>query len=209
MSAKEKRLGADIAKIKALAAKSIGGIKIVSTTNSRISLELNYKTVADNSGKIASTIVTEIQIPDRYPFVEPKAIFKNKVFHPNVYSSGQVCLGTKWIPTEGLDLLLERLIKILIFDATILNTKSPANTEALSWYRTKVRSAPNFFPTDTFVKNSTSTTKSGIKWKNSPAQNSPDRIVSCHSCGQKIRLSSSGGGTIKCPKCQKTFMVEG
>ena len=207
MSAKAKRIEADISKINALVAQSHGAIKLISSNINKLSIDLNYRTVADRSGKISEITKVEIQLPERYPFVEPKVIFKTIVFHPNVYSSGQVCLGTKWIPTEGLDLLLERLIKILVFDATILNTKSPANSEALRWYQKKVTSSPNFFPTDTFKKGTRNKSTGGIKWNDTKNKTAAGTIVSCTSCGQKIRVQSSGSGMIKCPKCKTAFKV--
>ena len=49
------------------------------------------------------------------------------------------------VTSEGLDLLVERLIKILIYDATILNTKSPADssTELVSQ---NSQQEPKYFP---------------------------------------------------------------
>ena len=145
MDAKSTRVNADIEKIRDLAKRSNGGIELKSSNNTKITLQLNYKTVADSRGSIRDHSLVTISLSPKYPFTEPKVVFDTPVFHPNVYSSGQVCLGTKWLPTEGLNLLVERLIKILIFEATILNTKSPANSGALTWYRSKVSSHPIFF----------------------------------------------------------------
>jgi hypothetical protein len=31
------------------------------------------------------------------------AAIRTPILHPNVYSSGQICLGVTWMPTLGLD----------------------------------------------------------------------------------------------------------
>ena len=197
MSAKQTRIDADLSKIAAIAAKSNGAVKIVSHSSTRINLQLHFKTIANSSGSFSEVTDVEIQLPDRYPFIEPKVVFTSKVFHPNVYSSGQVCLGTKWLP-EGLDLLVERLIKILIYDATILNTTSPANSSALNWYRKTVSKNPSIFPTDKFEKNSVNK-KPKIKWTDNSKESQKDKIISCENCGQKLRVPLTDR-KIKCPK---------
>ena len=206
MSAKQTRIDADLSKIAAIATKSNGAVKIVSHSSTRINLQLHFKTIANSSGSFSEVTDVEIQLPDRYPFIEPKVVFTSKVFHPNVYSSGQVCLGTKWLPSEGLDLLVERLIKILIYDATILNTKSPADSSALNWYRKTVSKNPSIFPTDKFEKNSVNK-KPKIKWTDSSKESQKDKIISCGKCGQKLRVPLTGTGKIKCPKCQSSFII--
>ena len=211
MTAKSQRINADIEKIRDLARTSNGGIKLSSSTDQKIILELNYKTVGDSRGTIRKSSVVTISLSPKYPFMEPKVIFEDSVFHPNVYSSGQVCLGTKWLPTEGLNLLVERLIKILIFEATILNTKSPANSEALAWYRQKASSEPSFFPTDKFSKTHGSTTKPKIKWTTketvSDSNHIRTRVISCQQCSQKLRVPDRQNIKATCRKCGANFIV--
>src|ERR1700756_2375841 len=38
--------------------------------------------------------------------VEEMFGIKTPIFHPNVFPSGQICLGGRWLPTESLDLLV-------------------------------------------------------------------------------------------------------
>ncbi len=211
MTAKSQRISADIEKIHDLAKRSNGGIKLSSSTDQKIILELNYKTVGDRQGTIRKSSIATISLSPKYPFIEPKVIFEDPVFHPNVYASGQVCLGTKWLPTEGLNLLVERLIKILIFEATILNTQSPANSDALSWYRKKASSEPSFFPTDKFSKNHESKTKPKIQWKTeetfSDSNHKRMKVISCQQCGQKLRVPDKQNIKATCAKCGANFLV--
>jgi ubiquitin-protein ligase len=211
MDAKSTRVNADIEKIRDLAKRSNGGIELKSSNNTKITLQLNYKTVADSRGSIRDHSLVTISLSPKYPFTEPKVVFDTPVFHPNVYSSGQVCLGTKWLPTEGLNLLVERLIKILIFEATILNTKSPANSGALTWYRSKVSSHPNFFPTDRFSKNHEASSKTKIKWKSTetiPEKKTTDtKVISCKNCNQKLRVPDTRDIKVTCRKCGTQFLI--
>lgn len=207
MSARDTRIQADIQKIKTLSEKTGGKVQLVSSSSSKIKLSFKYKTVKNSSGTTINSANAEIVLSSRYPFAEPSVKFLSQVFHPNVYDSGQVCLGTKWLPTEGLDLLVERLIKILIFDATILNTQSPASSSALNWYRKKADADRGFFPTDTFntVPNST---KKKIQWGSKPSDSLDQKIeVKCSECGAKMRVPSGKKLKVTCPKCNSKFEV--
>jgi len=111
---------------------------------------LKYRTAADSTypSTIQNSTQMVIEMQQRYPFVEPTVTIKSKILHPNVYSSGRICLGRKWMPTETLDLFVKRIISIIIFDESVINTSSPANTEALQWYNQARRKSPNTFPSD-------------------------------------------------------------
>lgn len=66
---------------------------------------------------------------DMYPFEHPYIEFISKVYHPNVYTDGRICLDTiqqKWTPANKLDTLLLS-IRSLLSDP---NPLSPANQEA-------------------------------------------------------------------------------
>ncbi|MDR1826975.1 MAG: hypothetical protein LBR29_01450 [Methylobacteriaceae bacterium] len=152
-SAVAERINRDIVKVRDLAAASDGRIKIVSVTGNpphTVVLELGYRTAKSSNypREHATKAVVEIKLADTYPFREPSVTFKSEVFHPNVYRGGRVCLGTKWVSTEGLDLLVKRLIRIMTFDPDVSNPGSPANGDAASWYRNAVRSFPGAFPTE-------------------------------------------------------------
>lgn len=42
-----------------------------------------------------------IRIPERYPFEAPVAVFQTPVYHPNVDSTGRICLDVLQMPPKG------------------------------------------------------------------------------------------------------------
>jgi ubiquitin-conjugating enzyme E2 A len=87
-----------------------------------------------------------IDIPKAYPFKPPKVAFKTKIFHPNIYNDGRICLdilnSDKWSPVFSLAQVVQS-IQSLLNDP---NAASPANGEAgrlyeqdPAAYETKVR----------------------------------------------------------------------
>jgi ubiquitin-protein ligase len=170
MTAHSTRREQDVQKLRALSSSSNGKIKINKVTGSppnSIELELVYPTAGDRNYPNSVQKITNviIELGSRYPFAEPKVVIKTPILHPNVYASGQVCLGAKWLPSQGLDLLVKRLISIVTYDESILNEKSPANRDALKWYSTALRSHPHAFPT-TKMSPVSSVKPSGITWTN-------------------------------------------
>lgn len=136
MTAFSERINQDIRKINELS-DSIGGrisIKKQSGTpvNSMV-IEIDYPTAPskDYPNQVQKKTEVHIKLLSRYPFQEPEATITTPIFHPNVYQSGKICFGTKWLPSQGLDLLIKRIIQIITFDETILNEGSPANGAAL------------------------------------------------------------------------------
>ena len=154
MSALETRRREDFSKVKALCGQSGDRIKLISADGdapSTIKLRLNYRTAGGTNYPQAeiTTIELKIQIPAGYPFRSPPtATLSPVVYHPNVYASGQVCLGNKWVVSEFLDLLVKRVIRIITYQEDVLNEASPANGGAVSWYRERKRQFPQAFPTD-------------------------------------------------------------
>ena len=165
MSARELRIKADIDKIEKLYETTSGKVVLKSVTNDRLVIQLNYKTVADSSGNIKNSSTLEIQFGSRYPFTEPKLFFKTSLFNPHVYTSGQVCLGKKWTPTEFLDLLVQRVVQILVFEDAVFDLTDAANQQAAAWYRKHSKTNPSMFPTDNFSQ-SISTKRPSMSWKN-------------------------------------------
>ncbi len=212
MSAFAERRTQDVQKLHALAAGSGGRVRILKTAGapvSSIEIELLYRTAGGQNypREHRESTICKIVLPARYPFVEPSVEIKTPILHPNVWASGKVCLGVKWLPTQGLDLLVNRLIQIIIFDETILNELSPANGTALSWYRSAKRQHPSAFPTDSLLPAGSSSPPK-MSWSEAPPAPAPERVSrACPSCKATLALPSGRAGRVKCPKCSAAFEV--
>ena len=133
------RLQSDLERLQALATTSGGRIALHSgpTAASPYAIvELRYATAGSDRYPLERREQTRISIalPARYPFQPPLASVQTPIWHPNVFASGTICLGTRWSPTEGLDLFVQRLARLLTFDPLLVNTASAANREAAAWY---------------------------------------------------------------------------
>ncbi len=200
----------DLRKLENLAEQSGGMIRVVSVSRNPISqivVELRYKTASNKSypREIFEKTQVQINLSSRYPFQEPSAVIKTKIFHPNVYSSGKICFGIKWLPTEGLDLLVKRIVQIITFDPAILNEKSPANGEALNWYRSTKSRSPDAFPTQP-VRFPNFEEMKKIRWNDMESPQRPEKVVvSCPSCRGALRVPKGKLGKIRCPSCACLF----
>eukprot|EP00055_Hartaetosiga_balthica_P008728 m.33419 g.33419 ORF g.33419 m.33419 type:complete len:245 (-) comp6448_c1_seq2:1654-2388(-) len=83
-----------------------------------------------------------IDFPESYPFSPPKMKFTSRVFHPNVYPTGEICISIlhppgeddmsgerpeeRWNPTQTVRTILLSVISLL----NEPNTSSPANVDA-------------------------------------------------------------------------------
>jgi len=75
------------------------------------------------------TFRLNFEFSEEYPTKPPKVMFKSKVFHPNVYSDGNICLDIlqkRWSSVYNVGSILAS-IQSLLCDP---NTESPANPEA-------------------------------------------------------------------------------
>jgi hypothetical protein len=52
------------------------------------------------------------------------------------------------LPSEGMDLFVRRIVRLLAFDPLLVNTGSAANGAAAQWYAAQSREHPHAFPTD-------------------------------------------------------------
>ena len=75
-----------------------------------------------------------MQFEEAYPNKPPGVKFVSTMFHPNVYSTGELCLDilqNRWSPTYDVAAILTS-IQSLLNDP---NTSSPANVEASNLYK--------------------------------------------------------------------------
>lgn len=71
----------------------------------------------------------KIIFSEDYPNKPPKVVFKSRMFHPNIYDNGNICLDildNKWSPMYDIIAILTS-IRSLLCDP---NTSSPANMTA-------------------------------------------------------------------------------
>ena len=81
------------------------------------------------NGKFTLTI----DFTDNYPYAPPIISFKNKMFHPNINSYGNICLDilkTQWSPIMKMSQVILSIISLLDDP----NEKDPFNSEAARLY---------------------------------------------------------------------------
>jgi ubiquitin-protein ligase len=175
----------------------------LNTQSDRITIELNLPTAASYHypAQVQNTCTIEIQLPVRYPFAPPTAKVLSPLWHPNVFTNGTICLGTRWQATEGLDLFIARIVKLLIYDPLLVNLQSMAHPEAGRWYRKALLTHSAAFPT---VQ-----THAGHWLRDPRGQNlAIERIgKACPSCKATLRLPKGRSGVVQCPKCRSDFEV--
>ncbi|KAK2749388.1 Ubiquitin-conjugating enzyme E2 15 [Myotisia sp. PD_48] len=85
--------------------------------------------------------------PPEYPHLPPKMKFETPIFHPNIYSNGEVCISIlhppeedkygyesaaeRWSPVQSPETILLSVISML----SSPNDESPANVEAARLWR--------------------------------------------------------------------------
>jgi ubiquitin-protein ligase len=189
-----------------LIARSDGELKPqgnLDTQSDRVLLELTLPTVASSHypSDVQRSCTIEIQLPVRYPFAPPTAKVLSTQWHPNVWPNSTICLGTRWQTSEGLDLFVSRIIKLLIYDPLLVNLQSMANPDAGRWYAQAIKQHPTAFPT---VQTHAS------HWLRDPRglnQSAPKVEKPCPHCHATLRLPAGRKGVVQCPKCRSDFEV--
>ena len=140
-----------------------------------------------------------IELPEAYPLQEPRLTITTPVFNPNVYASGLVCHGMTWMPTEGLDLLVVRVMRLLALDPAIVNLRSAANGLAAAWYRMVIGQHPHAFPS-VAIEAPHRAERPTVAWR-AAADVPAKRLVECTGCDVKLRVDAGKSGTVACPRC--------
>jgi ubiquitin-protein ligase len=76
--------------------------------------------------------ILDIIFPDDYPFKPPDIKFETKIYHPNISTSGKVCLGmlTDWKPIYQMKDVLMLIVDVM----SKPDASDPLNHEAASLY---------------------------------------------------------------------------
>ncbi|NCQ69034.1 MAG: hypothetical protein GPJ27_22695 [Microcystis aeruginosa L111-01] len=151
MGVRETRLTNDLRQVSELIANSGGSLKLISKTgNPPYEYVIEYRckgieTVNGNNPVYRNTHQVKIILGTNYPREKPDAKFLTSIFHPNVFSNQNVCLGNYWTPGETVTELILRIGKIIQYSKDVLNLKSPANGTAKTWASNNM----SRFPVDT------------------------------------------------------------
>lgn len=205
------RLQADLQRLRALAAASGEMIMLPgrpTTASGQLDLELRYATARSERYPADVTRQTRVRIAlsSRYPFAPPTATVLTPIWHPNVFAAGVICLGTRWLPSEGLDLFVQRIARLLTFDSLLVNTQSAANRAAAEWYERTRRLHPQAFPSDraVFEAAAADSRSPRMGWRDTPAGD--DRVTrACPACARTLRLPAGRRGRVRCPGCGTAF----
>ncbi|NXQ31779.1 UBE2B enzyme, partial [Alaudala cheleensis] len=87
---------------------------------------------------LTGTFKLVIEFSEEYPNKPPTVRFLSKMFHPNVYADGSICLDilqNRWSPTYDVSSILTSIQSLL--DEP--NPNSPANSQAAQLYQENKR----------------------------------------------------------------------
>jgi hypothetical protein len=208
------RLEADHERLRALAAASGERIVLLGgpvAALPQVDLELRYAVARSERYPADVTRQTRLRIalPARYPFQAPTATVLTPIWHPNVFPAGVICLGTRWIASEGLDLFVQRIARLLTFDTLLVNIRSPANRVAADWYARTLRQRPDAFPSDHphFGETQRGAARNRVGWREASADDG--RVErACPNCSRRLRLPAGRAGRVRCPGCGAAFETD-
>jgi len=196
----------DVRRLYALEAQYRGMLDVLAVDGRpprRIRLQLAIPTARSAVFPLDRHAVSElvVELPEAYPLQEPRLTITTPVFNPNVYASGVVCHGMTWMPTEGLDLLVVRVIRLLALDPAIVNLRSAANGLAAAWYRMAITQYPGAFPS-VAIQAPRRAERPTVTWGAAGDAAGPGkRLVECTGCDAKLRVDAGKSGTVACPRC--------
>jgi hypothetical protein len=216
MSAHTLRREADIARLRDLAAQSAGRLELLDTparSGKPIRLAFRCRTAASSAYPQSHQdgVTLRIDLPSRYPFERPVLTVESRIFHPNVFASGVICQGEKWLAGEGLDLLVKRIARLVTFDPAHVNPASAANRAAAAWYLQQRGRTPDAFPTDRLefrgaAPGAAASAASATSAAAPAGAAAAERVVRrCPACGKGLRLAAGRRGTVACPACRHEF----
>ena len=152
MTASEERRNEDLRRLRAMETQSAGRIRILKVHGSpmrRVDLLLAVPTAADQTfpQSRAPEVLLYVDLPTDYPYKAPVCVITSTVFNVNIFSTGTVCLGSKWMPSHQLTLTVARLWRILSLDPEVINPNSPANSNAIPWWQNLLKNHRHLIPT--------------------------------------------------------------
>ncbi len=216
-SAGAARREVDIAHLRKLAAASGGLLQVLaepSPGKPRFELQLALRTAGSRRypEQHQSQCRVLITLDPRHPFLPPAATVLTPIFHPNVFESGVVCMGAKWLPSEGMDLFVRRLVRLLAFDPLLVNMRSAAHSAALAWYSSALRQHPQAFPSDPgalrWGEPEVAAPPAAVAAAAAAAAAPPKVLRNCPHCKTTLRLPAGRSGVVACPSCQQDFEVQ-
>jgi len=166
MSVRQKRLQNEFQSVSELVNQSGGSLTIVSTEgNPPYEYVIEYRCrgieyLDGNEPVFRTTHQVSIHLGSNYPNEVPDVNFITPIFHPNIWRSLEVCLGSYWTMAETIPELIIRIGKLIQYSKDVLNLNSPANSDAKRWAENNM----SLFPVDT--KNF----KSQIDWEELPVE---------------------------------------
>lgn len=136
-----RRRQADLERLRELAAANPGRIEIVAVEGeppTMIRFRLNCQSItelpATGQPVLGNHHVLRVHFGQRYPLEPPLVYVESPIANPHVFpTTRRICIGAAWIPSETLDLFVQRVWAILAWDPQIIDPGSPANMTALKW----------------------------------------------------------------------------